>query len=63
MDHQFNSETETFDRNNILFKCSNKLPSYCIWDSYGIEKESYNEKYNWWNNVNTKKYIEEKKNG
>tara|TARA_Y200000002_G_scaffold371937_1_gene369170 strand:+ start:1721 stop:1942 length:222 start_codon:yes stop_codon:yes gene_type:complete len=44
-------------RNIILIEHHSKLPSYCYWDSFSIEKESLKDRYNWWNNIDTTKYI------
>ena len=35
-----------------------KLPSYCYWDCYSIEKETYQESYKWWNNIDTNQHKE-----
>ena len=45
-------DLETYDRNIILNEQQSKLPSYCYWDSYSIEKESLKERYNWWKSIN-----------
>lgn len=50
---KFDSELESFDRNTILTQKHKKLPSYCFWDSYDIEKESIKERYDWWKTVET----------
>ena len=50
-------DLEAQDRNIILTDNHSTLPSYCYWDSFSIEKESLKERYNWWNNINTTKYI------
>lgn len=52
------SQLDANDRNQILIEKHEKLPSYCYWDCYSIEKETYQESYKWWNNIDTNQHKE-----
>ena len=52
---KYTSDIESNERNQILDEKHKKLPSYCYWDGYSIEKESVEEKHTWWSTIETTK--------
>ena len=53
---KYTSDIESNERNQILNEQVEKLPSYCYWDGYSIEKESVEEKHTWWFHIETTKH-------
>jgi hypothetical protein len=47
---QFTPDNEANDRNAVLSGQYSKIPSYALWMEYDIEKETQEERINWWKN-------------
>lgn len=42
---------ESQDRNYILCSQHKKIPSYCLWEEYYVQKETTNQRKKWWNTI------------
>ena len=42
-------EKEADDRNSILIGKYNKIPSYALWRDIDIQRETLDQRRNWWN--------------
>jgi len=58
---EFTTENESYFRNKILTYNHNKIPSYALWDTETIEKESLDLRYKWWC-INTEDVINNSNN-
>ena len=47
-DNYYTPENESRDRNGLLVMKHGKIPSYALWRGDDIEKQSFQERYNWW---------------
>ena len=47
---QFTPDDEANDRNTVIIGQYNKIPSYALWRGYDIERESQEERIDWWKN-------------